>query len=30
VRRGTPLEAAQRAVNSILADLEELEKSLFQ
>jgi DNA-directed RNA polymerase subunit L len=30
VRRGTPLEVVQRAVNSILADLEELEKSLFQ
>jgi len=30
VRRGTPLEAVKRAVNSILADLEELEKSLFQ
>lgn len=30
VRRGTPLEAVQRAVNTILADLEELEKSLLQ
>ena len=30
VKRGNPLEAVQRAVNSILADLEELEKSLFQ
>jgi DNA-directed RNA polymerase subunit L len=30
VRRGSPLEVVQRAVNSILADLEELEKSLFQ
>jgi DNA-directed RNA polymerase subunit L len=30
VRRGTPLEAVQRAVNTILTDLEELEKSLLQ
>jgi DNA-directed RNA polymerase subunit L len=30
VRRGTPLEAVQRAVNTILADLEELEKGLLQ
>lgn len=30
VRRGTPLEAVQRAVNTILADLEDLEKSLLQ
>jgi DNA-directed RNA polymerase subunit L len=30
VRRGTPLEAVQRAVNTVLADLEELEKGLLQ
>ncbi|NAZ33851.1 MAG: DNA-directed RNA polymerase subunit L [Pyrobaculum sp.] len=30
VRRGTPLEAVQRAVNTILADLEELEKGFLQ
>ena len=30
VRRGTPLEAVQRAVNTILADLEELEEGLLQ
>jgi DNA-directed RNA polymerase, subunit L (EC 2.7.7.6) len=30
VRRGTPLEAVERAVNTILADLEELEKGLLQ
>lgn len=30
VRRGSPLEAVQRAVNTILADLEELEKGLLQ
>ncbi|MGC8994196.1 MAG: DNA-directed RNA polymerase subunit L [Pyrobaculum sp.] len=29
VRRGSPLEAVQRAVNAILSDLEELEKSFF-
>jgi DNA-directed RNA polymerase subunit L len=29
VRRGNPLEAVQRAVNAILSDLEELEKSFF-
>jgi len=30
VRKGTPLEAVQRAVNTILTDLEELEKGLLQ
>jgi DNA-directed RNA polymerase subunit L len=30
VRRGSPLEAVQRAVNTILADLEELEEGLLQ
>jgi DNA-directed RNA polymerase, subunit L (EC 2.7.7.6) len=30
VRRGNPLEVVQRAVNAILTDLEELERSFFQ
>ncbi|MGB9704808.1 MAG: DNA-directed RNA polymerase subunit L [Pyrobaculum sp.] len=29
MRRGNPLDAVQRAVNAILSDLEELEKSFF-
>lgn len=29
VRRGSPLEAVQRAVNAILSDLEELERGFF-
>ncbi|ABL88951.1 DNA-directed RNA polymerase, subunit L [Pyrobaculum islandicum DSM 4184] len=29
VRRGNPIEVVQRAVNAIISDLEELEKSFF-
>ncbi|AET31680.1 DNA-directed RNA polymerase subunit L [Pyrobaculum ferrireducens] len=29
MKRGNPLDAVQRAVNAILSDLEELEKSFF-
>ncbi|MFN7106012.1 MAG: DNA-directed RNA polymerase subunit L [Pyrobaculum sp.] len=30
VRRGHPLEAVEKAIKTILADIEELEKSFFQ